>query len=140
MNEIIKCKTLYFENILKKFILICLAVSVLIFFGLDVDISYRYFLSMILIFSGLLIVFYINRDEPELIKCYDDKLEFTFFNKVFFKREPLIYEIENLKFDTNEEMIKVFTDKELIAIIRKSAISLEEFEKLKLYFQSTSEK
>ena len=75
---------------IKRLIVIGVIVSIILFVGLEIELSYRYFLSMLIVFIGLLIVFYKNKYELEKIKLQGEQIELAFFNKVFFKRKPIL--------------------------------------------------
>lgn len=135
METTIVFKATYLKKILWILVFIGIATSTLIFIAFKVDLSYRYFLSMLIIFLGLLIVFYLNRNEPEKLDIEGDRIKISFFNKVFFKREPFIYSRNNLTFkDHDENIIELFKDNQLIGIIRRSSLSEEDWEKVKVYF------
>jgi hypothetical protein len=43
-------------------------ISLIIFITLSVDIAFRYMLSTLIVFAGLLFLFFVNRNEPERIE------------------------------------------------------------------------
>jgi hypothetical protein len=138
MKTTIMFKATYLKKALWLLIFIEVAICALIFIALKFDLSYRYFLSMLIVFLGLLIVFYVNRNEPEKIDIEGDKIKISFFNKVFFKRKPCIYSRHDLIFKNHNDIIELFKDNQLIGIIRRSSLSEEGWEKVKVYFINES--
>ena len=53
------------------------------FLCLDIDISYRYFFSMLVILIGLLIVFYSNRNDLEQLNIKEEKIELVYLTTCF---------------------------------------------------------
>ena len=135
MKTIIKLKPFFLTKALWYLVFIGCAICFLFFIFIKIDISFLYFLSMLVIFSGLLIVFYMNRNEPEKIKIEGEKVEFTFFNKVFFKRKICVCQKQELEsFQGKDGVIKLYKEKHLVSKIRSSALSNEDWEKVKTYF------
>lgn len=138
MNETIRLKPVYLIKGLVWIAPIGIVLSLVLFLCLKIDLSYRYFLSMILVFIALLVVFYMNKEELEKICIIENKLEFHFFNKVFFKRKPCICDKQDIETQINDDTIIIFKDKKIIARIRSTSISNEVWIKLKAYFMNVN--
>lgn len=134
MKEEFKCKGFFLKQALKKLVIISVVVSVLLFLGLNIDLSYRYFLSMFFVFIGLLVVFYYNRHTPEIIKLQGEKIELTFFNKVFFKKPICVFNKQEIESRIQGENIEIFKSGSLSVRIRRNELNTEEWNKLKEYF------
>ena len=117
MKKIIKINSLYLSNLMKKLLYGGVLISVLIFFGLDIDISYRYFISVLLVFVGLLYVFYLNKNFPEYIDIQDDQLKIAFSNKMFFKKGVQEYKKEDISLKEEEDLLLIYNKNELVAKI-----------------------
>ena len=141
MDETIKFKASYLNLSLKRLFTIGVLVSISLFVGLDIDLGFRYFLSMLFVFIGLLIVFYLNKNDPETIKFHGDKFEVTFFNKFFFKRSSCVYKRQETESRIKGKTIELFMGEKIVAIIRNSATtSNEDWIKLKSFFPSINPK
>ena len=134
MNKEIKCKAIFLTRAFKRLIIISLVVSVLLFLGLNIDLSYRYFLSMLFVFTGLLVVFYQNRYELEKLKIQDENIELSFFNKVFFKRKPIQCKKQGIEVQIQEDIITLYKAKQIIAKVRNSSVNKDDWNKLESYF------
>lgn len=134
MNEEVKCKAIYLTQAFKRLIIIGVLVSVILFLGLKIDLSYRYFLSILFVFLGLLIVFYQNKNELEKIKIEDDRVKLTYFNKVFFKRKPIECLKHDIEAQMQESIIELYKSKKIIAKVRITSVNEDDWQKLKSYF------
>jgi hypothetical protein len=135
MKTTYKFKAKYLNKILWRLVIIGLAISLLIFIGLDIDLIYRYFISMMIIFVGILIVFYLNKNEIEQLNIEDEKLELIYFNKVFFKSKPSNYLKLELNIKSNDDIIELYKDNKLISNIRNESTVNDDWDKLKSYFK-----
>lgn len=135
MKTTIIFKATYLKKILWTLVFIGIVSSALIFVAFKFDLSYQYFLSMLIIFLGLLIGFYLNRNEPEKLDIEEDRIKISFLNKVFFKKEPCIYLRDNLISKEYDDIIELFKDNQLIAIVRRSSLSKKDWAKIKVYFK-----
>lgn len=133
MNTTIIFKPVLLNKHLKWLVIIGLVICVVLFLFLKIDLSYRYFLCMLIIFMGLLIVFYNNKNEPEKIIIEGDRIEFSFFNKVFFKKEDCVFKKQNLRSQVKESVIELFDEDRIVSNIRKISLSSENWETLKVY-------
>jgi len=135
MDTEIKFKATFLTKAFWVLIIIGVIISIIIFLSLKTDLTYRYMLSMLIVFLGILVVFFVNRNEPEKIEIREGRIQISFFNKVFFKRKPLSYSKQELDIKyNNDDIIKLFKDDKLIVIIRKEAIKTDDWEKFKGYF------
>lgn len=138
MNMTIKFKATYLAKAFLWLIIIGILISSVIFLGLKLDLSYRYFFSMVIVFSGILIAFYLNRNELERLDVNVEQITLSFFNKVFFKREPISYARKDIETKHVNGIIEIFYKGELIGMIRKESLTLEDWEKVDTYFTSQS--
>lgn len=106
MNKIIKCKAVMLKKYFKWLIAIGVFLSLAIFLCLSINLSYGYLIAMILVFGGLLVSFYLNRNELEIIEIEETKISLIFLNKIFFKKETLNYQKDELKQKFSKESIR----------------------------------
>lgn len=123
-------KAIYLNRLLWRLIVIGTILSLFIFIGLDIDISFRYFLSMLIVCAGFLIVFYRNRHDLQKLSIEEDKVELIFFNKVFFKKPPSSFTIERKNIKLNIDTIEFSENSRIIGLARKGAIDPDEWEEL----------
>jgi hypothetical protein len=128
MKEIINFRPSYLTKGIWLLIIIGGCSSLSIFLILDVEMSYRYLLSMIIIFIGILILFYVNRFEPELLSIDDETIHIDYFNKSLFKRKRTTILLNKITVSSEDAIIKIFNDKTLEAVIRKNAVEVEKWE------------
>lgn len=133
MNITIKFNSIFLNQNFKWLVVIGSVMCVILFFFLKIDLSYCYFLCILIIFTGLLIVFYKNKNEPEKINIEGEKIELSFFNKVFFKRDICVFQKKYLKSQINEDVIELFEEDLIVAKIRKISLRGEDWEILKEY-------
>jgi len=128
----IKFKPAFLNKGFLYLIVIGVIISLIIFITLSIDIAFRYMLSTLIVFAGLLFLFFVNRNEPEKIEIKDNKIYITFFNRSFFKRKPIDFSIQELESKISEDGIIHLTNKgKLIAIVRKDALMENDWEKIK---------
>jgi cell division protein FtsW (lipid II flippase) len=133
----VKFKAIFLKKAFLLLVVVGVIISLLIFIFLDVDFIYKYMLSMLIIFSGIFVIFFLNRNEPERIKIKEDRIQFAFFNKVFFKRTPVSYSIKEINLESHDnDIMRLFKNEELFAVIRKEAIKTEDWESLKTNLHS----
>lgn len=124
-------KAIYLNKMLWRLVIIGVIISLTIFIGLDIDISFRYFLSMLIVFIGLLIVFYRNKNELQKLNIGDDKFEIIYFNKVFFKKKPYYQTAQMLNTKLNNDVIEFSVNNKIIGLVRKASIDSGGWEELK---------
>ncbi|NOX85095.1 MAG: hypothetical protein GXO86_03870 [Chlorobi bacterium] len=128
----IKFKPTFLNKGFLYLIVIGVIISLIIFITLRIDITFRYMLSTLIVFVGLLFLFFVNRNEPEKIEIKDKKIYITFFNRSFFKRKPIEFSIHELESKISEDGIIHLTNKgKLIAIVRKDALIDNDWKKIK---------
>lgn len=133
----VKFKAIFLKKAFLLLVVVGVIISLLIFIFLDVYFIYKYMLSMLIIFSGIFVIFFLNRNEPERIKIKEDRIQFAFFNKVFFKRTPVSYSIKEINLESHDnDIMRLFKNEELFAVIRKEAIKTEDWESLKTNLHS----
>lgn len=123
-------KAIYLNRLLWRVVVIGTILSLFIFIGLDIDISFRYFLSMLIVFTGLLIVFYRNRHDLHKLSIEEDTVELIYFNKVFFKKTPSSHTLASLNTKLNTDAIEFSENSKIIGLARKGAIDPAEWEEL----------
>lgn len=131
----IKFKAIYLTKALWWLIIIGIIISTSIFLSLNIDLSYRYFFSVVIVFIGIIVVFYLNRNELERLDIDGEKIKLSYFNKVIFKRKPASYTKQDI--DTkniNNDIIELLNNGKLIGVIRKKSLNLEDWEKVVTYF------
>jgi len=112
-------------------LLIDLILSIAIFFSLNIDLAYEYFISMLLVFFSLLVVFYLNRLELDKI-IFNNKVTIRYVNKFFFKRKPHELKKENLKvYEVNDSKLKIIINYKVIGFLRKKSLSKNDWDFLK---------
>lgn len=133
MNITIRFNSIFLIQNFKWLVIIGSVMCAVLFFFLKIDLSYCYFLCMLIIFTGLLIVFYKNKNEPEKINIEGERIEFSFFNKVFFKRKDCIFQKQYLRSQVKEDVIELFEEDLIVAKIRKISLRSEDWRTLKEY-------
>ena len=123
--ETVNFKGSYFNKCMIWLISIGVLISAVVFLTLNIVIEYKYFLSIFVVFIGIMIVFYLNRFEPDSIKISNEKIEISYFNKSFFKRKPGSYAISELKVSNKNDMLILSNNAETIGILRKDALDQE---------------
>lgn len=138
MSQFIRFKPSFLTKGIWLSIVICGCLSLMIFLRLNIELEYRYLLSMIIVFIGILIVFYINRFEPSHIQIDNETICIDYFNKAFFKRKAVTFSKDKLSVSSRVDRIKVYTEDTLQAIIRKECLDLKDWEALKNVFAKNS--
>jgi type IV secretory pathway VirB3-like protein len=134
MDVTIKFKAFFLKKALIWLAVIGVPLSFFIFLLIKIGFIYLYFLSMFIVFVGLLIVFYLNKYDLESIKIQGEHIEFKFFNKAFFKRKPYECRKQAITSRLKEDIIELHKDKKMIVKIRSSAASEKDWVRLKTYF------
>ncbi len=127
MNIIIKCRAVMLARYFKLLVVIGVILSMAIFLFLNINLSYRYLIAMVLVLGGLLISFYLNQNELEMIKIEGIRISFIFINKVFFKKKTCNYQRDELQQKYCEESIDIYRQHQFIAKIRKTALEQEDW-------------
>jgi hypothetical protein len=131
--DVILFKGYYFNKCLIWLYSIGILISAVIFLVFNFAIEYRYFICMIFIFTGIMIVFYLNRFEPASIKFSNEKIEVSYFNKFFFKKNQGIYSKDEIKILNKEDIFTLSNNTGIVAIIRKKALDAEDWGTFKKY-------
>lgn len=134
MKITIKLKPFFLTRALWVVILAGFALSLMLFLLLPFDLTTLYALSMFMVFIGLLIVFYLNRNDPEMIEINENEFKAHFFNKIFFKRKPIVASVNNFRVKKNENAILLF-EKRKVLQLRKRSVTLDEWSLLVEYFE-----
>jgi hypothetical protein len=134
MNDEIKCKASHLNRAFKKLIIISVILCTLIFLEFNMDLSFRYLLSVIFVFTGLLIVFFLNKYEIEKINLQDEIIELTYFNKIFFKKKPYSCKKQDVKTKMHKNIIVLYKANHIIGRIHNNSVCNEDWIKLKSYF------
>lgn len=138
MKAVFKFNANYLNRNIWILVIIGLIISLLFFLWVNIDVSYRYFWSMLLVFIGILIVFYLNRNELEQLNIKDEKIELFFFNKTFFKRKMLIYVKQELSIELKNNTIKLSKDNRITGKIRKDSTNENDWNEIVSYFIGSS--
>jgi hypothetical protein len=113
---------------------ISVVVGVVIYREFNLTDEYRTIACGVSILTGFLIVFYLNRFEPKLIKLDNDIFEITYSNQRYFKREKANYSKNSVNvLDENDKLI-LSNEAGIIAKIRRKALEPEDWETLRNYF------
>ncbi len=129
-NEI-RLKAVFLTKALWLLVIVGVITSIIIYIFLEMNFTFQYLLSMLVVFSGILVVFFINRNEPEKIEIKKGKIKIVFFNKVFFKQRPISYSKIELNQISDNNIIKLFKDDVLVVNIRKEAVRIKDWEYFK---------
>lgn len=129
--EGINLKASYLTKCIWWLIIIGVLLSSIIFLTLNIDLEYRYFLSMIFVFIGILIVFYLNRFEIEKIQFSKEKITLTFYNKFFFKKEPESYSKQEVKVKNKDSVLILYFNNNKIGIVRKDSLNSSDWQAFK---------
>jgi hypothetical protein len=92
--------------------------------------GYLYFLSMVLMFSSLIYIFYLNRFELLVIGIEHDEVHLSFVNNSVFKRRDIKVRKEQVKLKQEEKKLIFLIDGQQQAIVRKEAVNASDWEKL----------
>jgi len=92
--------------------------------------GYLYFLSMVLMFSSLIYIFYLNRFELLVIGIERDEVHLSFVNNSVFKRKDIKVRKEQVQLKQEEKKLIFLIDGEQQAIVRKEAVNASDWEKL----------
>jgi hypothetical protein len=129
--HVINFKASFLNKCILWLILIGVFVIGILFLTLNIAPEYIYFLSMLFIFSGILIVFYLNRFEPTQIQLVSGHLTVSFFNKFFFKKKEANYSKSELKASIKNDIITLSKNNLTVIIIRKASLDLKYWEYLR---------
>lgn len=120
----------YLSNLLIKMIIPCVIISLILFLTLEIKFSYKYLISMMIVFAGILSVFYQNRYDVQEFNVNEGELEFSYFNKTFFKKEKVKKSNVNIKIDVKNDEVTFSDINEVIGIIRKCSTDEEKWNEL----------
>jgi hypothetical protein len=109
----------YLGNLLVKMIIPCSIISLILFLSLEMKFSYKYFISMTIVFVGIVIVFHKNKHDVHEFIFNDDELEFSYFNKIFFRKEKMKIRQANLEIDIKVDQVILREFNEVVGIIRR---------------------
>ncbi|TWF32862.1 hypothetical protein FHW36_113117 [Chitinophaga polysaccharea] len=127
---IIKCKGVF----LNKMVIITMISGGLISLGLYLLFpgvkGYLYFMSMVLLFCSIIYIFYLNRFELLMLGVEQNELHLSFINNSFFKRHEIKVDQAQVRVKQDGDKLTFFIDGQQQAIIRKSAISEIDWNKL----------
>jgi len=115
---------------------IAVVLSIVIYRGFNLTDEYRTMACGTSIATGFIIVFYLNRFEPKLIKFDNNNFEITYSNQRYFKRETTNYSKNSVKILEGSDKIILSNDAGIIAKIRFKALEPGDWETLKNYFGS----
>ena len=136
MKDTFKLKPVYLERLIWRLVIVGAIISLLVFLALNIDLSFKLSLSMLIVFIGVLIVFYLNKYEPEIITVEDKNFEFSYFNKVFFKRRKCVYAKNEIEVKIGDNIILVSVNGRLIGRIRKKSMEPEDWGQIISHLQN----
>ncbi|ASB48637.1 hypothetical protein [Alkalitalea saponilacus] len=132
MNRALKFRAVYLNGLFIRMFIVSIVLSLFMFTALDIDYSFIYLFSMIIVFIGVLSVFYLNRKDVEFIEIKDSTVEIHYFNKSFFKKDSLIVLKESLYIRRDENIITLLKDDNIIGLIRKNSLISNSWEEIKI--------
>ena len=137
MNITIRFEAIYLKKAFWWLFSIGFVISIFIFLGFKIDLSYRYSLSVFIVFLGIIVVFYLNRNELEELSIMGDEIKLSYFNKVFFKRKSARYTKHNIDIKkVDNDIIEILNNGERIGVIRKRSMNSEDWGRVNTYFTS----
>ena len=89
----------------------------------------------ILIGGGFLIIFYLNRFEPKVIKFDQKKIEISYFSKPPYGKEKGFYSKGELNVFKKGDIYILSKDTDIIAKIRMKALDMEDWKTVTEYFE-----
>jgi hypothetical protein len=133
----IKFKPFFLTRALWVVVFAGFVLSLMLFLFLAVDLTSIYALSMVIVFLGLIIAFYLNRNEPELIEINDNEIRVQYLNKFFFKRKPFVASVSDFKIIKTENEIMLI-DKQPVLQIRKRSVTTDDWNLINGYFKTNT--
>jgi len=127
---IIKCKAVLLDRMV-----ITMAVSIglfalLLFLAFPAIRGYLYFISMVLVFSSVMYIFYLNRFELLVIGIDGDEIQLNFVNNSVYKRKDMNLKSEQVVLKKDGEDLIFWIDGRQEAIVRKKAVKEADWDKL----------
>lgn len=127
---IIKCKGVFLEKMVIITMIGVGLVSLALYLLFPRIAGYLYFISMVLLFCSILYVFYLNRFELLLLGIEQNELHLGFINNSFFKRNEIKINQDQVRVKRDINKLIFFIDGHQQAIVRKSAVSEIDWNKL----------
>jgi len=94
----------------------------------------RFFLCSALLGAGTYFNLYLNRFEPRLIELDNENFEITYFNQIIFAGKDRYYSKNVINVLKKDDALILSYNTNIVAKIRKTALSPEDWETLKNYF------
>lgn len=126
----IKCKGVLLNRMIVLMMVSVGLLALVLFLIFPVLKGYLYFLSMVLMFSSLIYIFYLNRFELLVIGIERDEVHLSFVNNSVFKRKDIKVRKEQVQLKQEEKKLIFLIDGEQQAIVRKEAVNASDWEKL----------
>jgi len=126
----IKCKGVLLNRMIVLMMVSIGLLSLVLFLIFPIVKGYLYFLSMVLMFSSMMYVFYLNRFELLVIGIELDEVYLIFVNNSIFKRKDIKVRIDQIKLKQEEDKLIFLIDGQQQAIVRKKAVHTSDWEKL----------
>ncbi|MDQ0110546.1 hypothetical protein J2T02_005699 [Chitinophaga terrae (ex Kim and Jung 2007)] len=123
---VIQFKAFFLTRMMTRLFVVSGILVCLFFLLSDLHMSYKYFLSMVAVFCGMLYMFYLNRNELSLMKTEEGEVKFSFVNNSFFRRKDVTLPKKEIRCVQEAKMIKLFIGEKLFAIIRQESVEAEE--------------
>lgn len=130
MKEIIRFNAKHLSKLLTRMIIVGLTITLALVYVVDIELSYVYMLSSLIIFICVLYVFYLNKNDPEFIEICDNELRVSYINKTFFKRDSIVLQKNEINVEKNDDFVNVLQEEEVILVIRKNSLSSSDYNKL----------
>ncbi len=127
-EKVFKFKATFLNGLILKMIALSLIISVLMFAVLNIDYSLVFFFSMLIVFCGVLLVFYLNRYDVEIIKITDKNIDIEYFNKSFFKQKRLLISRNDIDIEEKDNGILLLKDLATIGVIREKSLIAEDWD------------
>lgn len=102
--------------------LIGVPVSTVLFLTLKIATEYIFFICMMFVSVGVLLIFYFNRFDVFQIIIDDHTIKLFYFNRSFFKTPTKSYTKNEIEISTNNDSIILSKEGTKVGIIRKSAV------------------
>lgn len=123
LKKIFNFQQFYLKKSINLLVIIGLILSISIFLLFKIDIVYKYFLSMVIVFLGVLIVFYLNKYHLEKL-IINAKLHFIYSNKFFFKKKDKEIGINEVEVDKkNNAKLTISSKGKIVAIVRRNSLN-----------------
>ncbi|MFB6457038.1 hypothetical protein ACE38W_17335 [Chitinophaga sp. Hz27] len=117
------------------FLAIAIPFAILCFSLLPIPFEYGVVICSVFNTLGVFLLFFLNRNELTLLQVTPaDKLDLSFINKSFFKRQDLLLEKNQYEIVTQKDIFLIKVQGKLMAVVRRSTMSDEDWNTISVYF------